>query len=1228
MGRKATVTDPRGNTTRFEYDKYGNVTKEVAPASLGYTIQRTFNATNDLLTEQDGRGNTTTYAYATSASADYQTGQLQTVTDRESGVRTYKWWTTTSSPAPPSTNVGLLKSVTDERSKMTSYDYDSSGNLTKVTSPLGLKTTFGYDSSGRLTSRRDPRGNVPNPPSGYLTQWTYDDANNVKTITDARGNVTTFDYLDSELLQKVTKVEDDSTQRVTTFDYDGANRLWKTTFPRGGVETRLYWADGLLKSVQSPEGRKTSYDYDSGGELTTLVEPDGNATGGTPSDYTWTYGYDAAGNRTSEAHPDGGTTQISYDALNRPTQWTDPNNHSTSVTYDANDNVTQRTDGLSHSQTYTYDKLDRLKTATDERSKTWTYAYFATGQLQSLTSPLGNKTTYGLDDDGRTTSMVEPRGNVTGGTPSDYTWAYAYDENGNRTRVTDPLSNYVQYAYDSVDDVTQVTDQRGNATSLAYDSMNRLKQVTPPAAGGTGTLSTSYTYDGDGNLASRTDPNGHVTSWTYDLDGLPTKRTTPIGDWNLTYDSNGNLTKLETPAGSSTQTAGDGTISYGYDRMSRLTSADYSDSTPDVSRTYDSAGRLTSMSDGSGSVSYTYDAADRLTDATRSSGGSGLNGTFHYDYDNAGDVTGRTYPDSATSSATFDDDGRIASVTSGSATTSFGYDAAGNVTTVTAPSGNGYVATRTFDRAGRLTGVDNAKSGTSLSKFVWTLDAAGNPTKAQTTRGGTDTYDVYGYDTRNRLTSSCFGVASSATDCSGAANSITYAYDKVSNRTQEVRTGNVGNTGTISSSYNSSDELTSTTQGGSTTNYTYDANGNLASIGSRTFTYDLASRLVSTTSGGTTTTYSYDGDGRRLSSSTGGGGADLRYTWDELAPSGIAELALERTSAGALVRRYLDGPLGAVSFTNSSDTYYLHADPLGSVTDVTDSTGAAQWRYDYEAYGAERTTTNVSGSAPSNRLRFQGQYLDSEVSQYDLRAREYDPATGRFGALDPVENPFTSPYDGAYVYVDGRPTALVDPLGLFHCPGCGWVKKQVEKHTPSLQTVSDYSAAVGDTLSFGGTRWVRGKLGTNDVVNFDSTAYQLGSYTGLGLGLVNPEEDAGFVCAWLTRAGRELPDDALVVRGGTNTEEVFLKRQHELDANGLLKNSSVNSAAGRSVEELSKGIPHGKVGVTTAGKIRAAGGKIVKDPKPDNPFHCLVSGISPATACDLFNPTIPNPARP
>ena len=52
---------------------------------------------------------------------------------------------------------------------------------------------------------------------------------------------------------------------VTTLEYDSDNRLWKTTDPRSGVETRLYWPDGRIKSVET--GAMTK-------DLALLVGPD------------------------------------------------------------------------------------------------------------------------------------------------------------------------------------------------------------------------------------------------------------------------------------------------------------------------------------------------------------------------------------------------------------------------------------------------------------------------------------------------------------------------------------------------------------------------------------------------------------------------------------------------------------------------------------------------------------------------------------------------------------------------------------------------------------------------------------------------------------------------------------------------------------------------------------------------------------------------------------------
>lgn len=115
-----------------------------------------------------------------------------------------------------------------------------------------------------------------------------------------------------------------------------------------------------------------------------------------------------------------------------------------------------------------------------------------------------------------------------------------------------------------------------------------------------------------------------------------------------------------------------------------------------------------------------------------------------------------------------------------------------------------------------------------------------------------------------------------------------------------------------------------------------------------------------------------------------------------------------------------------------------------------------------------------------------------------------------------------------------------------------------------------------------------------------------------------------------------LPDDALVVRGGLNLPENFAKGSGvSLGADGKLQGVSVNSAPGKSVQELTAaipqsgypGIPNNQVGVTTAGAIRERGGEVVPSPTRTNPHHATLSGLTPEQASDLFRPTVSNPSR-
>jgi RHS repeat-associated protein len=83
-------------------------------------------------------------------------------------------------------------------------------------------------------------------------------------------------------------------------------------------------------------------------------------------------------------------------------------------------------------------------------------------------------------------------------------------------------------------------------------------------------------------------------------------------------------------------------------------------------------------------------------------------------------------------------------------------------------------------------------------------------------------------------------------------------------------------------------------------------------------------------------------------------------------------------------------------------SYYYHYDPLGSVADLTSSTGATEWTESYEPYGAVHSETQNDPNAPTSPIKFAAEYLDP-TGLYYLRARQYDLNTGRFLSTDPLD---------------------------------------------------------------------------------------------------------------------------------------------------------------------------------------------------------------------------------
>jgi hypothetical protein len=104
----------------------------------------------------------------------------------------------------------------------------------------------------------------------------------------------------------------------------------------------------------------------------------------------------------------------------------------------------------------------------------------------------------------------------------------------------------------------------------------------------------------------------------------------------------------------------------------------------------------------------------------------------------------------------------------------------------------------------------------------------------------------------------------------------------------------------------------------------------------------------------------------------------------------------------------------------------------------------------------------------------------------------------------------------------------------------------------------------------------------------------------------------------------KIPDDAIVVRGGRNRPEDIARAAgtHPSGVTGV----SVESASGRTVEKLAAAIPHGQIGITTVGKVRAAVGDVVRT-SGRSPNHAMLTGLTPEQASELLTPTEPNPAR-
>ena len=150
--------------------------------------------------------------------------------------------------------------------------------------------------------------------------------------------------------------------------------------------------------------------------------------------------------------------------------------------------------------------------------------------------------------------------------------------------------------------------------------------------------------------------------------------------------------------------------------------------------TYDAASNLTSMHDSSGWQFYAYDILDRLTGVTYSTSGNKsdpTNLTIGYQYDADDDLTDETYPSGEQVEYSYDNAGRLTSVTQVNAgqpnlVTTYTYnDTTGLLATETRP--NNTETVYTYDASGNLIDILDKVTSTSalIEEYHYTVDASG-----------------------------------------------------------------------------------------------------------------------------------------------------------------------------------------------------------------------------------------------------------------------------------------------------------------------------------------------------------------------------------------------------------------------------------------------------------------------------------------------------------------------
>lgn len=499
LGNPTKTVDPLGRTTEYTYAANGVDLMEVRQTTGGINERlsaNTYNAQHLPLTVTDAAGQTTQYAYNAR-------GQVRTVTNPKNEVTTYNY--------DENGYTGYLTSVDGPlpgNSDTTRFTYDSYGRMRTVTEPDGYVWTYNYDAMDRRTEIAYPDGTstlfaydrldlaVVADRLGRLTQRAYNANRQLIRVTDPLNRVTQYGWCSCGAMDSIT----DPMGRTTSWKFDVQGRMVNKRYADGSIIRYEYdpTTSRLAKRVDE-KGQTTVYDYALDDKLRSVSYPDAQVA--TP---TVAYTYDNAYGRLATMADGIGTTTYAYHPI-------------TAGTLGAGKQASVDGPWANDTITYTYDSLGRIETRAIN-GVNQTVVFDAAGRETSVSNALGSFGIAYVGTTARIVSLTYPNNQVT---------QYDYFPNSGDRRLQRirnlkpggvPLSAF-EYTYDPNGSIQTWSQQQDSATpqiwTIGSDDADQLTSVVVKEGGNT-VKTYGYSYDPAGNRLTQTIA-GSASTYSYNI---------------------------------------------------------------------------------------------------------------------------------------------------------------------------------------------------------------------------------------------------------------------------------------------------------------------------------------------------------------------------------------------------------------------------------------------------------------------------------------------------------------------------------------------------------------------------------------------------------------------------------------------------------------------------------------------------------------------------------------